>query len=188
MTRVKQADNETRTAKLAREAADKRYDYVVAYRKWLQRLVRYTQHNAFWKEAQYELAQAKTAQANNIQPQGFVLSHYVDQEAQRARGTTAARDRARRDKDDVMAARTRWRAIQNQADKLLGKTSEYPDPMATDKASKGGDDRTGYTVGDGGSRASDREVQPVQDPAMKSNDDGDQGDDAGDDDKDDEQQ
>jgi hypothetical protein len=136
MTRVKEAEAETRTARAAREAADKRHEYVAAYRKWLHQHLRYTQHNAFWKEAQYELEQAKIASANNIQPQGFALQQYTDQEAQRARTVSAARDRARREREAALAARTRWRAVQNSADKQLGRPSSHPDPLAPDEAGR----------------------------------------------------
>lgn len=168
MTRINESDKEVKAAKAAREAADKRYDYMVAYRNWLKRLMRWTEHNMYWKEAQYELAQAKVAQQNNIQPQGFDPDAYAKQEQDRARRTADYKTKVDRDREAAMAARTKWVAIQREADKLLGKTSEFPDPMAPTqvKGTDTGAGAGGYTLGGADGGGTTTGGQPVQDPTQ----------------------
>ena len=183
MNRMKEGEKEVKAARAAREAAEKRYAYLEAYRKWLKRLMRYTEHNAYWREAQYELAQAKLAQANNIQPAGFRFDDYVKQEQDRNRKTADAKTKAEREKSAAMSARTKWVAIQREADKLLGKTSEFPDPMNPDqvKGVDAGSGAGGYTIGNEGGQGGDTNRQPVQDPTMETPPDDDGEDDGGED-------
>lgn len=172
MNRMKEGEKEMKAARAAREAAEKRYDYLNAYRNWLKRLMRFTEHNAYWREAQYELAQAKLAKANNIQPKGFVFDDYSKQEGERARKTEDAKTKAEREKSTAMEARTKWLAIQKEADKLLGKASEFPDPMDP-KDVRGVDSSAGaggYTLGNEGGQGADQDPQPTQDPTMESKD------------------
>jgi len=175
MNRVKEAEAEVKAARAAAEAADNRYKYIDAYRKWLKRMLRYTQHELFWKEAQYELAQAKIAQANNIAPKGFKLDDYVKQEAERGRRVSDAKNQVEREKGAALSARDKWIAHQKEADKLLGKQSQFPDPM-NPNAVTGTDDTAGaggFTVGgDSGTKGDSDPDQPVQDPTMN-DDDGD---------------
>jgi hypothetical protein len=166
MNRIKEADTEMKGVELARKAAEQRYQYIVAYRKWLQRLVRYTQENTYWRESQYELAQAKLAQKNNIMPSGFVFDDYVKQEAARAKRTTDAKAKAEKEKQAALAVRKDWVALQSESDKVLGKKSQFPDPL-NPAAVRGVDPAMGaggYTVGSGGGND---DTQPVQDPTMK---------------------
>jgi hypothetical protein len=169
MTRVSESEKETKGATAAREAADKRYDYIVAYRAWLQRLGRYTAHVAYWREAQYELAQAKLAAANNIAPKGFKLEHYQQQEQERARKASDYKSKVEGEKSKAMSARSKWLAIQGEADKLLGRKSEFPDPLAPDQVKGTNADMGagGYTLGSGGSETPSDSNQPVQDPTKK---------------------
>jgi hypothetical protein len=174
LNRIKESDKETKAATSAREAADKRHEYIVAYRAWLKRMLRYTEHNAYWREAQYELAQAKLAAAHNIQPKGFVLDDYVRQEADRAKRTADYRSKTDRDKQAAMSARSKWLAIQGETDKLLGRPSQFPDPLAPEQV-KGVDPGLGaggYTLGGDSGSSYDQTTQPVQDPTMRSSDDG----------------
>ncbi len=162
--RIKAAESEMNSARLAADAADKRYQYLVAYRNWVQRLIRYTEHNTYWKEAQYELAQAKIANANSIQPKGFLLDNFVKQEADRARKVKDAKTKAESEKSRVTEARTSWLALQKQSDKVLGRASSYPDPLDPSKMQDV--DSKGYSTGSGASGADD-EVEDTQDPTMK---------------------
>jgi hypothetical protein len=169
LNRMKEGEKELKGATAAREAAEKRYDYLNAYRNWLKRLMRYTEHNMYWREAQYELAQAKLAQSNNIQPKGFRFEDYSKQEQDRNGKTSDAKGKAEREKQTALSARTKWLAIQKEADKLLGKASEFPDPMDPSKV-KGVDQTAGaggYTVGNEGGQGTDQDTQPTQDPTMK---------------------
>jgi len=163
-TRIKAAEDEMKGARLAADAADKRYAYLTAYRTWIQRVIRYTEHNVFWKEAAYELAQAKIAKKNTIAPAGFNFDNFVKQESDRGKKVGDARNRAESEKKTAMAARTKWMALQKESDKLLGKTSEYPDPLNPETLQ--GVDSKGYSTG-GGSVGSDKEVEPTQDPTMR---------------------
>lgn len=178
MNRMKEGEKEIKAARAAREAGEKRYDYINAYRNWLKTLMRYTEHNAYWRESQYELAQAKLAQSNNIQPKGFRIEDYTKQESDRNRKTSDAKTKAEREKGTATSARTKWVAIQREADKLLGKTSEFPDPMNPDQV-KGVDTSAGsggYTIGNQGGQGSQEDPQPTQDPTMEQKDgDGDDG-------------
>jgi hypothetical protein len=92
--RINDATREKRGAELSRNAADERVKYYSAYGAWLQKLLRYTQENAYWREAQYELAKARLAQKNNIAPAGFNYDNYVQQEAQRAKRVDSAKSKA----------------------------------------------------------------------------------------------
>jgi hypothetical protein len=129
--------------------------------------MRYSEHNMFWKEAKYELAQAKLAQKNNIQPAGFNVDNFVKQESDRARKVTDYKRVTDGDRKNAESARSSWLALQKSADKALGKTSQFPDPMAPNEV-KGVDPNLGaggYTIGnDGGKSSGDDNVQPVQDP------------------------
>ncbi len=153
--RINDATREKRGAELAKNASDERVKYYSAYRDWLKRLHRYTEENTYWRESQYELAKAKLAQKNNIAPAGFNHDDYVKQEADRSKRSESSRRTAEELRNKAAEARDRWLAIQGQADKTLGKTSQFPDPMSTreipsnDPTSGAG----GTTIG-GGSDAS----------------------------------
>lgn len=151
-TRIAQAEKEQQAAQLSRNAADERVKYYQAYSDWLRALARYTAENTYWKESQYELAKARLAQKNNIAPSGFNYDNFVRQESERAKRAEQYRGRSDDAKNKAVNARQRWIAIQGEADKILGKKSEFPDPMSpkptmgTDPAAGSG----GTTIGGGG--------------------------------------
>lgn len=163
--RINDATKEQRGAELAHNAADERVHYYSEYREWLKKLLRYTQENTYWREAQYELAKAKLAKTNNIAPPGFNYENYTKQEEDRAKRAAASKSKTDDAHSKAMDARNRWVAVQGEADKTLGKKSEFPDPMSphevvgTDVTAGAG----GTTVG-GNSNQSDQQVQPTQDP------------------------
>ncbi len=128
--RINDATREKRGAELAKNAADERVNYYTAYGKWLHRQLRWSQENAYWREAVYELAKARLAQANNIAPAGFNHQDYVRQEEDRNRRTQAAKGKADDAKGAALSARQKWVVIQGEADKTLGKQSQFPDPMS----------------------------------------------------------
>lgn len=164
--RINDATREKRGAELARNAADERVKYYTAYGNWLHRLLRYTQENTFWQEAKFELAKARLAQKNNIAPPGFNYDNFVQQEAQRAKRTDASRRKAEDAKNAALGARQKWLVIQGEADKVLGKKSQFPDPMSPTPAR--GTDPTmgagGTTLG-GDDARSDQQVPPADDAA-----------------------
>lgn len=154
--RLKEAETAQQGAQLSRNAADERVKYYGAYHDWLKATLRYTTENAYWREAQYELAMARLAQKHSISPPGFNGDKFVTQESDRAKRSTDHRGRADSAKGKAIDARERWIAIQGQADKVLGKKSEFPDPMS--KKDTGNDPTMGaggMTIGgtDGGGMA-----------------------------------
>jgi hypothetical protein len=129
-TRINSATKEKHGAELAKNAADERVKYYNAYGAWLKQQLRFTEENAYWRESQYELAKARLAQKNNIAPQGFNHQDYVTQEDSRNKRTQTARTKAEAAKSDALAARQKWVVIQTEADKVLGKQSQFPDPLS----------------------------------------------------------
>jgi hypothetical protein len=164
--RIAQTATELQAAQLARGAAEARLAYYRAYHDWLKALVRYTAENTYWRESQWELAKARLAQKHNIAPSGFNYDNYVSQEATRNKRVETWRSRADDAKAKAGNQRGRWQALQGEADKVLGKKSEFPDPMSqkpggTDPAAGSG----GMTIGGGGGAASDGQVPTADDPA-----------------------
>jgi hypothetical protein len=164
-TRVNEATKEQRGAELARRAAEQRVSYLNAYRAWLHVAVRFTQENTFYKEAQLQLAEAALARQKNISPKGFKYEDYENQEAERRSRINTAKEKADSAKANAMGERTKWLAIQGEADKTLGKKSDFPDPMMPrpeGPASAGGG---GYTLGAQGT--SDTHVPTADDPTKQ---------------------
>jgi hypothetical protein len=136
--RVNAAMKEIRGAETARKAADERVKYLEAYREWLKVSQRFTEHQMYWREAQYELAKAKIARDKNIQPKGFLYEDFVKQEQDRARKSADGRTKSERARSKAFESRTRWLSLQNESDKLLGKKSQFPDPLAPKATPDGG--------------------------------------------------
>ncbi|HTJ42988.1 MAG TPA: hypothetical protein VL463_12880 [Kofleriaceae bacterium] len=167
--RINEATKEQRGAELARRAAEQRVAYLQSYKAWLHVAVRFTQENTFYKESQLELAEASLAKSHNIQPKGFNFSDYENQEAERRGRINSAKEKSDRAKADAMDKRTQWITIQGEADKTLGKKSEFPDPMAPRRepegpASAGGG---GFTLGSEGGAKSDTHVPTADDPTQR---------------------
>lgn len=164
--RINDATREKRGAELAHNAADERVKYYTAYGAWLKKLMRYTEENTYWRESQYELAKARLAQKNNIAPAGFNYQDYVSQEEQRAKRVSTAKAKSEDSKSAALAARQKWLVLQGETDKVLGKQSQFPDPMSP-KPVEGTDPTQGSggtTLGGEGVK-SDQQVQPVDDAA-----------------------
>jgi len=174
MTRINEANKEVAGTELARRAADERVGYLEAYRNWLKVQVRGTEHNMYWREAQFELAKARVARSKNIQPKGFVYEEFERQEADRAKKSAGYKDKVERERAKALDARTRWLATQGEADKLLGKRNQFPDPMAP-KQVRGTDPTQGsggYTVGQGQQGTPPPQQQPPPPPQAPSPGDG----------------
>ena len=162
--RIKDAEKAQQAAQLSRNAADERVKYYQNYHDWLKSLLRYTTENAYWREAQYELAMARLAQKKSIAPPGFNYDNFVQQESTRAKRGADARGRADEAKGKATEARQKWLAIQGEADKVLGKKNEFPDPMGnkapgTDPSVGAG----GMTIGGSGDGQA---PPPADDPAQ----------------------
>lgn len=127
---INQAQKELRNAELGVKAADARVKYYEAYRDYIKRYWRYTQENMYWREAQYELSKAQLAQKANKQYKGISYDWFPQQEAERNKRATAARERAENDKGKATSARDKWNVSQQSVDQATGVPSHFPDPMA----------------------------------------------------------
>ena len=130
MNRVNQSQKDLHTAEDLERAAQSRVKYLETYRNYLKIYLRYTQENTYWREAQYESAKAKLAQANSIQPRGTNYADFPAQLDRRGKRTSAAKDRAEKAKQNTVAVRDTWLKIQHDADVESGRPSDLWDPMA----------------------------------------------------------
>lgn len=130
MNRINAATKELHTAEMQLRAAEARVKYFEAYREYLKRLQRYTAENMYWREAQFETAKAQLAQQNNIAPKDVQYDWYPKQEAERAKRTDSARQKAEAEKGRATSAREAWIRQQQAADQASGRPSSLPDPMA----------------------------------------------------------
>lgn len=128
--RINQAVKDLHTAEDADKAAQARVKYYEDYRNYMKTYWRYTQENTYWREAQFEQAKAQTAKQNNIAPKGFNPDDYPKQVEARGKRTQAAKERAQKGKEHVMASRDNWMKLQKTADTEAGKQSSLWDPMA----------------------------------------------------------
>jgi hypothetical protein len=163
--RVNDATRALRAAELAVKAAEQRVTYLIAYKAWLGRLVRFSQENMYYREAQYELAKAELAKKNNIAPKGFSFETYPTQEQERAGRVGKAKDKAEALRAKALEARGAWQKLQTEADTATGQKTQFPDPMAA-KPVKGTDPAKGaggFTIGnDSGAGGA---PPPVDNPA-----------------------
>jgi hypothetical protein len=128
--RINQAQKELRSAELTVKAADARIRYYQAYQAYLKIVWRYTQHNMYWKESQYELVKAQTGQKANKAPKGISYDSFPKQEAERSRKAAAAKERMENEKGKAASARDAWIKEQQNADAANGAPANWPDPMA----------------------------------------------------------
>jgi hypothetical protein len=128
--RINQATKDLHTAEDLAKAADERVKYIEAYREYLKTTLRYAQENMYWREAQYELAKAQLGQKNSIAPKGVTYDSFPQQEQERGKRTSAAKERVDASKQRVMSARENWVKAQEAADRESGHPANLPDPMA----------------------------------------------------------
>lgn len=132
--RINDATRELHTAELAKKAADARLKYFEAYRTYLKLEWRWAEENAYWHEARYELAKAKTAQKNNIAPKGVDYNAFPKQEQDRNKRAAAAKSKADSERTRAQSARESWTRAQQTADQASGTPSSFPDPMGSNSA------------------------------------------------------
>lgn len=128
--RINATTQELRTAELLLRAAEARTKYFEAYRAYAKAQAVYTAENMYWREAQFEIAKSQLAQQNNIAPKGVQYDWYPKQEAERAKRTSAARDKTESARGKAQSAREAWLKAQQQGDQASGKPTSLPDPMA----------------------------------------------------------
>lgn len=127
--RMNQAQKELRSAELTVKAADARIRYYQAYQAYLKVVWRHTQHNMYWKEAQYELVKAQTGQKANKAPKGISYDSFPKQEAERNSKAARAKERMEGEKGKAQSARDAWMKEQQNADAANGTPANWPDPM-----------------------------------------------------------
>lgn len=164
-TRMNAAMGELRGAEKYAEALRQRVAYLKAYRAWLDAVVYYTEEDMYWQEAKYELAKADVAKANNIAPKGFVYDDFAKQQADRQKKVAGRRDTAERARKAALEARGKWKSLQAEADKLLGKQSSFEDPMSNaDATGTGTVQGAGNLDLGGGGTATDAMVPKADNP------------------------
>lgn len=132
--RINQATKDLHNAEQLAKAADERVKYFEAYREYLKIVLRHAQENMYWREAQYELAKAQLGQKNTIAPKGVSYDSFPQQEQERSKRSTSAKERADAGKQRVMSARENWLKAQETADRENGHPTNLPDPMAPKSA------------------------------------------------------
>jgi hypothetical protein len=152
MNRMNNAQKDLKAAEDSAAAAKLRVTYFGAYRDYLKLYHRYTMHNMYWREAQYEAAKATLAKQNNIAPKGVNYDDFPKQLDDRAKRTTSAKEKAEQLKSKAVSARGNWLTAQQAADKLTGRTGALYDPMEQKEG--------GPTLSGGG--MSQEKKEPVQ--------------------------
>jgi len=135
--RLNQATKDLHTAEDLAKAADARVRYIVAYRAYLQVVMRHAQENMYWREAQYEVAKSQVGQGNHIAPKGVEYDAFPKQEQDRRKRAESARGRLDTEKGRVQTARENWMKAQETADREYGRPANFPDPMAARSGSSG---------------------------------------------------
>ena len=130
MNRINQATKEQASANDVGKAADARVKYLETYRAYLGRLLRYTQENTYFREAEFEQAKAQLAKTNNIAPKGVTYESFPKQIDERRSRTESAKSKSESAKASVSSQRDNWLHLQETADKENGKAGVYWDPMA----------------------------------------------------------
>src|SRR5262249_20183715 len=133
--RINQAAKDLHTAEDIAKAAGERIKYIEAYRGYLQVVLRYSQENMYWREAQFEVAKAQVGQGNHIAPKGVEYDAFPKQEQERSKRASSAKGRLDSEKQRVMSARENWMKAQEVADREDGRPANFPDPMTARMAS-----------------------------------------------------
>lgn len=128
--RINQAAKDLHTAEDLAKSADDRVKYFEAYREYLKLVLRHAQENMYWLEGKYELAKAQLGQKNSIAPKGVSYDSFPQQEQERGRRASAAKERVDAAKQRAMSARQNWVKAQETADRESGHPTNLPDPMA----------------------------------------------------------
>jgi len=123
MNRINAATAETRATELARKAADEKVSWVNAHRKYLKKLLRYTEENMYTQEAKYEVAKARLAQNKNIRPKGFALANFDKQYKKRSERAQRARAVSSKEKQKADKKKKAWRQMDSAAKRAAGTSS-----------------------------------------------------------------
>jgi len=91
LNKQEDAKRKTFAAEQRKKAAAAKLAWVRARRDYLEKSLRYRQHETFAKEAAWQLEKARVARANNIRPSGFTYEAFESQATQRRDAASRAR-------------------------------------------------------------------------------------------------
>jgi hypothetical protein len=129
--RMNQTGKDLHTAQELVKAADARVKYFEAYHDYLKTVLRQAAENMYWRESQYELAKAQLGQKNNIAPKGVEYAKFPQQEQDRGKRASSAKERVDSARSRASSARESWMHAQESADRENGHPTNLPDPMAS---------------------------------------------------------
>ena len=131
MTKRNNAERGAITAELGRKAADAKIAYVNAQRGYMKQVLRYTLRNMYAKQARFEQAKAKVAQAKNIRPIGFEPANFDQQVKERSEEAQRAKSKADQEMQNAEAKRKEWEKREQEAASARGVATAPTDPAAT---------------------------------------------------------
>lgn len=138
LTQINEATLLQRSAKLSIQAADKKIEYLKARKAWKRVYVDYAEDLMYAKEAQFELAKARTAQNNNIQPRGFKPTDYARQAEQRSRHALRTKTKVDQAKAKADRLQKEWNKLQRDAETAAGQAganvNTAPEPLPPEPA------------------------------------------------------
>jgi membrane protein involved in colicin uptake len=136
LTQINQATLLQRSAKLSIQAADKKIQYMKARKAWKRAYVDYAEDQMYAKEAQFELAKARTAQNNNIQPRGFKPTDYARQSEQRSRHALRTKTKVDQAKAKADRLQKEWNKLDREAQAAAGQAgvNTAPEPLPPEPA------------------------------------------------------
>jgi hypothetical protein len=128
MNRVDAANRELNAAKLSRQAAAKKVEYVKAKRALFKKKLLQAEDETFAKQARHELAKARLAKANNIRPKGFDLPNYERQAQDRAKYAQRSKQLIQGDVQKAEGLRREWQALVRDAERAKGQGQQNQSP------------------------------------------------------------
>jgi hypothetical protein len=131
MNRVDAANRELNAAKLSRQAAAKKVDYVKAKRELSKKKMLQAEDETYSKQSRHELAKARLAKANNIRPKGFDLPNYERQSQDRAKQAQRSKQLIQGDVQKTENLRREWQALVRDADRAKGQGQGQGQPNQT---------------------------------------------------------
>lgn len=124
MNRVDAANRELNSAKLSRQAAAKKVDYIKAKRGMAKKKLLQAEDETYAKQSRHELAKARLAKANNIRPKGFDLPNYERQAQDRAKYAQRSKQLIQGDVQKTEGLRREWQSLVRDADRAKGQTEK----------------------------------------------------------------
>lgn len=120
MNRVDAANRELNAAKLSRQAAAKKVDYIKAKRELYKKRLLQAEDETYAKQSRHELAKARLAKANNIRPKGFDLPNFERQAQDRAKYAQRSKQLIQGDVQKTEGLRREWQALVRDAERANG--------------------------------------------------------------------